>query len=121
MPTALITGITGQDGSYLSELLLGKGYQVHGIVRRTSSIDRSRLDALYRDPEIYNRRLFLHYAELSDPTTVRRIITRVQPDEMYHLAGQSHVGLSFEIPESTCVVSVCGTCAGFPKISLEAA
>ena len=109
MPTSLITGITGQDGSYLSELLLGNGYQVHGIVRRTSSIDRSRLDALYRDPEIYNRRLFLHYAELSDPTTVRRIITRVQPDEMYHLAGQSHVGLSFEIPESTCEMTAMGT------------
>ena len=109
MATALITGVTGQDGSYLSELLLGKGYEVHGIVRRTSSIERSRLDHLYRDPEIYNQRLFLHYAELNDPTTVRRIVMKVQPDEVYHLAGQSHVGLSFEIPESTCEMTAMGT------------
>ena len=109
MATALITGVTGQDGSYLTELLLGKGYDVHGIVRRTSSIERSRLDHLYRDPNIYNQRLFLHYAELNDPTTVRRIVMKVQPDEVYHLAGQSHVGLSFEIPESTCEMTAMGT------------
>ena len=99
---ALITGITGQDGSYLAELLLGKGYVVHGTVRRTSSISRSRLKHLYGDPDIYNRTLFLHYADLNDPTTLRRVLTKVAPDEFYHLAGQSHVGVSFEIPESTC-------------------
>jgi len=109
MPRALITGITGQDGSYLTELLLEKGYEVHGIVRRTSSLDRSRLDALYRDPAIYGRRLFLHYGDLSDTTTMRRVLAKVAPDEVYHLAGQSHVGLSFEIPESTCEMTAMGT------------
>src|SRR5687768_4805913 len=109
MPTALITGITGQDGSYLTELLLGKGYEVHGLVRRTSSLDRSRLDHLYNDPEIYNRRLFLHYGELSDTTPLRRTLQKIVPDEIYHLAGQSHVGLSFEIPETTCEMTALGT------------
>lgn len=99
---ALLTGITGQDGSYLAELLLAEGYEVHGIVRRTSNLSRSRLEGLYNDPGVYNQRLFLHYADLEDTTTLRRILGRVAPDEMYHLAGQSHVGLSFEIPESTC-------------------
>lgn len=99
---ALITGITGQDGSYLTELLLAKGYVVHGTVRRTSTIARSRLKHLYADSEIYNRTLFLHYADLNDPTTLRRVLTKAAPDELYHLAGQSHVGVSFEIPESTC-------------------
>ncbi len=106
---ALITGITGQDGSYLSELLLSKGYEVHGMVRRTSSLNRSRLVHLYDDPEIYNKRLFLHYADLDDPTTLRRVLFKAQPDELYHLAGQSHVGLSFEIPESTCEMTAMGT------------
>lgn len=109
MPKALITGITGQDGSYLTELLLSKGYEVHGIVRRTSTLDRSRLDVLYRDSEVYNKRLFLHYGELTDQTTMRRIVLKVAPDEIYHLAGQSHVGLSFEIPESTCEMTAMGT------------
>src|SRR5438093_3832310 len=99
---ALITGITGQDGSYLSELLLEKDYTVHGIVRRTSNLLRSRIEHLRRDEKLYGRRLFLHYGDLSDSTTLRRIISEVSPTEMYHLAGQSHVGLSFEIPESTC-------------------
>src|SRR6266550_2311606 len=99
---ALITGITGQDGSYLSELLLKKDYTVHGIVRRTSNLLRSRIEHLRRDEKLYGRRLFLHYGDLSDSTTLRRIISEVSPTEMYHLAGQSHVGLSFEIPESTC-------------------
>lgn len=107
--TALITGITGQDGSYLTEFLLEKGYEVHGIVRRSSSLERSRLRHLYVDQTIYNERLYLHYADLSDPTTIRRIVSRVQPDEFYHLAGQSHVGLSFEIPESTSNLSAMGT------------
>src|SRR5258706_12384837 len=109
MIRALITGITGQDGSYLTELLLEKGYEVHGVVRRTSSLDRSRLNQLYSDPEIYGRRLFLHYADLDDPTTLRRVVARSAPDEIYHLAGQSHVGLSFEIPESTCEMTAMGT------------
>jgi GDPmannose 4,6-dehydratase len=99
---ALITGITGQDGSYLSELLLEKGYTVHGIVRRTSNLLRSRIEHLRRDDESYGRRLFLHYGDLGDSTTLRRIFGDVRPSEVYHLAGQSHVGLSFEIPESTC-------------------
>ena len=109
MPRALITGITGQDGSYLTELLLEKGYEVHGLVRRTSSLDRSRLDHLYKNPELYGRRLFLHYGELSDTTPLRRILQKVIPDEIYHLAGQSHVGLSFEIPETTCEMTALGT------------
>ncbi len=100
--TALITGITGQDGSYLSELLLGKGYEVHGIVRRASMFNRSRIEHLRANPDLYGRSLFLHYADLNDATPLRRIIQRVRPDELYHLGGQSHVGLSFEIPESTC-------------------
>jgi GDPmannose 4,6-dehydratase len=106
---ALITGITGQDGSYLTELLLEKGYEVHGIVRRTSTLERSRLEHLYRDPKIYGQTLFLHYADLDDPTTLRRVLLKAAPDEVYHLAGQSHVGLSFEIPESTCQLTAMGT------------
>jgi GDPmannose 4,6-dehydratase len=100
--TALITGITGQDGSYLTELLLQKGYVVHGVVRRTSNLLRSRIEHLRRDPKIYDKNLFLHYGDLSDTTTLRRIFREVGPGEIYHLAGQSHVGLSFELPESTC-------------------
>ena len=106
---ALITGITGQDGSYLTELLLENGYEVHGIVRRSSSLQRARLNDLYIDESVYEKRLFLHYADLSDTTTIRRIINKVRPTEFYHLAGQSHVGLSFEIPESTCELTAMGT------------
>lgn len=109
MTTAFITGITGQDGSYLTEWLLGQGYEVHGTVRRTSSLERSRLGHLYVDPAVYNRRLFLHYADLDDATTLRRLINKVLPSELYHLAGQSHVGLSFEIPETTCEFTAMGT------------
>ncbi|MBI5775465.1 MAG: GDP-mannose 4,6-dehydratase [Verrucomicrobia bacterium] len=109
MNTALITGITGQDGSYLTELLLEHGCTVHGVVRRTSALSRSRIDHLYSDPAIYGKRLFLHYADLDDPTTLRRVLNKVAPDEIYHLAGQSHVGLSFEIPESTCEMTAMGT------------
>lgn len=97
---ALITGITGQDGSYLTELLLAKGYLVHGVVRRTSNLLRSRIEHLRAD-HASGDRLFLHYGDLTDGTTLRRIFAKVQPREVYHLAGQSHVGLSFEIPEST--------------------
>jgi GDPmannose 4,6-dehydratase len=109
MAKALITGITGQDGSYLTELLLEKGYEVHGIVRRSSTLDRPRLAHQYLDDGIYGKKLFLHYADLSDVTSIRRIVQRVAPDEFYHLAGQSHVGLSFEIPESTCELTAIGT------------
>jgi len=105
----MITGITGQDGSYLAELLLEKNYVVHGLVRRNSSTVRQRLDHLTVDPMIYNQRLFLHYADLDDTTTVRRILQRVAPSEIYHLAGQSHVGVSFDIPESTCEFTAMGT------------
>jgi GDPmannose 4,6-dehydratase len=106
MPTALITGITGQDGSYLAEALLAKGYEVHGIVRRASLFNRSRIEPLRADA-----RLELHYADLTDATALRRLITRLRPDELYHLAGQSHVGLSFEIPESTCQETAMATLA----------
>jgi GDPmannose 4,6-dehydratase len=109
MRRALITGITGQDGSFLTELLLDKGYEVHGVVRRTSQLARSRLEHLYSNPEIYGQRLILHYAELDDATALRRVLLKVLPSEIYHLAGQSHVGLSFEIPESTCDMTAMGT------------
>jgi len=106
---ALITGITGQDGSYLTELLLGKGYEVHGVVRRSSTLDRPRLSQQYHNASVYGKKLFLHYADLSDVTSIRRIVQKVEPNEFYHLAGQSHVGLSFEIPESTCELTAIGT------------
>ena len=106
---ALITGITGQDGSYLAELLLEKGYEVHGVVRRTRSMGRSRLKHLYEAPATYGKTLHLHYADLDDPTTFRRVLEKVRPGEIYHLAGQSHVGLSFEIPESTCEMTAMAT------------
>ncbi len=104
----LITGITGQDGSYLAERLLDCGCEVHGLLRYTSNIQRVRLDHL-TSQDIYNRQLFLHYADLDDATTTRRIIHKLQPDEIYHLAGQSHVGASFDIPESTCQFTAMGT------------
>src|SRR5438105_15132242 len=97
--TALITGITGQDGSYLTELLLQKGYAVHGIVRRTSNLLRSRIEHLRRDEKIYGKNLLLHYGDLYDTTTLRRICREVGPSELHHFAGPSHVGLSIELPE----------------------
>ena len=106
---ALITGVTGQDGSYLAELLLAKGYEVHGIVRRSSSTVRLRLDHLTGNSELYNQRLFLHYADLDDVTTIRRLLNKVHPNEIYHLAGPSPVGASFAIPESTCEFTAMGT------------
>lgn len=108
-PTALITGITGQDGSYLAKLLLEKGYTVHGLVRRSSSTKRTRLDPLFHDKSVYDERLFLHYADLDDTTNIRRVLLRTLPDELYHFAGQSHVGASFDIPESTCEFTAMGT------------
>ena len=98
---ALITGITGQDGSYLTDLLLEKGYEVHGIVRRSSSFNRWRIEHLIQDPAIYGKKLFLHYADLSDDASFAEYFSKTKPDEFYHLAGQSHVGISFEIPEVT--------------------
>lgn len=109
MKKAVITGVTGQDGSYLTELLLLHGYEVHGILRRASLVQRPRLDHLTLDDDVYGRRLFLHYCDLNDTTTLRRILLSIKPDEFYHLAGQSHVGLSFEIPESTCEFTAMGT------------
>src|ERR1700716_3575958 len=97
--TALITGITGQDGAYLAELLLAKGYAVHGIKRRASSFNTDRIDHLYQDPHERNVRLKLHYGDLTDSTNLIRIIQEVQPDEIYNLAAQSHVAVSFETPE----------------------
>jgi GDPmannose 4,6-dehydratase len=102
MPVAFITGITGQDGSYLAELLLAKDYVVHGLVRRASMFNRSRIDPLRTGPAGQSGRLQLHYGELNDPTSLRRLLRKIAPQEVYHFAGQSHVGLSFEIPEVTC-------------------
>jgi GDPmannose 4,6-dehydratase len=101
MKRALITGITGQDGAYLAELLLSKGYEVHGIKRRTSLFNTDRIDHLYEDPHIDNRRFILHYGDLTDSTSLLRIVQKVQPDEIYNLAAQSHVAVSFEEPEYT--------------------
>ncbi|VXB83518.1 GDP-D-mannose dehydratase, NAD(P)-binding [Pseudomonas sp. 8AS] len=106
---ALITGITGQDGSYLAELLLEKGYQVHGIKRRASSFNTQRVDHIYQDPHVDNRNFVLHYGDLSDSSNLTRIIQEVQPDEVYNLGAQSHVAVSFESPEYTADVDAMGT------------
>jgi len=106
---ALITGITGQDGSYLSELLLEKGYEVHGIIRRTSTFNTDRIDRLYTDPHDPEARLFLHYGDLTDGTTLRRILEEVQPVEIYNLGAQSHVRVSFDSPEYTVDSVAMGT------------
>lgn len=101
MPVALITGITGQDGAYLAELLLEKGYEVHGIRRRASTFNTQRIDHLYRDPHEKNLNFFLHYGDITDTNSLTRVIQDIQPEEIYHLAAQSHVGVSFESPEYT--------------------
>lgn len=106
---ALITGITGQDGSYLAELLLAKGYEVHGIKRRTSTFNTSRIDHLYRDPHELSSGLFLHHGDLNDTSSLVRTINAIQPDEIYNLAAQSHVGVSFEEPEYTANSDALGT------------
>ncbi|MFM2274583.1 MAG: GDP-mannose 4,6-dehydratase [Pseudomonadota bacterium] len=106
---ALITGITGQDGSYLAELLLEKGYEVHGIKRRASSFNTARVDHIYQDPHVNNARFKLHYGDLSDTSNLTRIIQQVQPDEVYNLGAQSHVAVSFEAPEYTADVDGIGT------------
>ena len=107
--TALITGITGQDGAYLAELLLSKGYQVHGIKRRSSSFNTSRIDHLYQDRHEADARLTLHYGDLTDPTNLIRIVQETRPDEIYNLAAQSHVGVSFDSPEYTADADGLGT------------
>ena len=127
MKKALITGITGQDGSYLTDLLLGKGYEVHGVVRRSSSFNRWRIEHLIQDLNIYGKKLFLYYSDLTDDASLRRIFSKTKPDEFYHLAGQSHVGISFEIPEVTtqeianCTLKLLEICRGQenpPKVYL---
>jgi GDPmannose 4,6-dehydratase len=109
MKKALITGITGQDGSYLAELLVSKGYEVHGIIRRASTFNTSRIDHLYRDPHVSGSRLLLHYGDVADSTNLIKLLYRIQPDEIYHLAAQSHVRVSFDIPEYTGDVTGLGT------------
>lgn len=109
MKKALITGITGQDGSYLAELLLEKGYEVHGIIRRSSSFNTGRIDHLYKDPHINNIRLFLHYGDLSDSSNVSKLIEEIKPNEVYNLGAQSHVRVSFDIPEYTGDIVALGT------------
>jgi len=106
---ALITGITGQDGSYLAELLLEKGYEVHGVIRRASSFNTARIDHLYQDPHIMGSRLFLHYGDLSDSVNLVKLLLTLKPDEIYHLAAQSHVRVSFDIPEYTSDITGVGT------------
>src|SRR5450432_1358136 len=98
---ALITGITGQDGSYLAELLLDKGYEVHGLIRRSSSFNTGRIDHVYRDPHNHDARMFLHFGDLSDSTNLNRLLRKIKPAEIYHLGAQSHVRVSFDIPENT--------------------
>src|SRR5437588_8303695 len=101
MKTALITGITGQDGSYLAEFLLAKGYEVHGIIRRASTFNTERIEHLYQDPHVNGVRLFLHYGDIADSTNLLKLLYHIRPDEVYHLAAQSHVRVSFDIPEYT--------------------
>jgi GDPmannose 4,6-dehydratase len=109
MKKALITGITGQDGSYLAEFLLAKDYEVHGIIRRASTFNTGRIDHLYKDPHINGVRLFLHYGDIADSTNLIKLLYRIQPDEVYHLAAQSHVRVSFDIPEYTADVTALST------------
>jgi GDPmannose 4,6-dehydratase len=106
---ALISGITGQDGSYLSELLLEKGYEVHGIIRRSSSFNTFRIDHLYNNPEYLNKKFYLHYGDLTDSSNLNRLVERIKPSEIYNLGAQSHVQVSFEVPEYTAEVDGVGT------------
>jgi len=106
---ALISGITGQDGSYLAELLLEKGYEVHGIIRRSSSFNTFRIAYLYKDESILNKSLFLHYGDLTDSSNLNRLVEKIQPHEIYNLGAQSHVQVSFEVPEYTAEVDGVGT------------
>jgi len=106
---ALITGITGQDGSYLAEFLLDKGYNVHGIIRRSSSFNTGRIDHIYQDPHVENRTLFLHYGDLTDTGNIAKLISQIKPNEVYHLGAQSHVKVSFDMPEYTANSDALGT------------
>jgi len=106
---ALITGITGQDGSYLAELLLDKGYEIHGMLRRSSSFNTGRIDHLFNDPEILNKKLFLHYGDLTDSSNLNRLLDKIKPNEIYNLGAQSHVKVSFDVPEYTAEVDGVGT------------
>src|SRR5687768_1057823 len=108
MPKALITGVSGQDGSYLTELLLSKGYEVHGVSRSSNTLEASYLAPFLQDSGTYNKRLFFHVGDLNDRATIREIAVKVAPDEIYHLAAQSHVGRSFEQPEETCEATAMG-------------
>jgi len=109
MKKALITGITGQDGSYLTEILLEKGYEVHGVIRRSSSFNTGRINHLYENPEILGKTLFLHYGDLIDASSLNRLLEKIEPDEIYNLGAQSHVKVSFEIPDYTAQVDGLGT------------
>lgn len=109
MKKALISGITGQDGSYLTELLIEKGYEVHGIIRRASSFNTFRIDHLYKDPNVLNKNLFLHYGDLTDSSNLNRLVEKINPNEIYNLGAQSHVQVSFEVPEYTAEVDGIGT------------
>jgi len=109
MKKALITGITGQDGSYLTEFLLEKGYEVHGIIRRSSSFNTGRIDHIFNDPKLHDQRFFLHYGDLTDSSNLNRLLEKIQPDEIYNLGAQSHVKVSFEVPEYTAEVDGVGT------------
>ncbi len=108
MPTAFITGVSGQDGSYLAELLLTKGYEVHGLIRRSSSINTWRLDGIYRGPQDRHANFFLHYGDLADSSALARLVREIEPDEVYNLAAQSHVKVSFEMPEFTADITGIG-------------
>jgi GDPmannose 4,6-dehydratase len=109
MKKAIITGITGQDGSYLTEILLEKGYEIHGIIRKSSSFNTGRIDHLYADKSVLNKKLFLHYGDLVDTSNLNRLLEKIEPDEIYNLAAQSHVKVSFEIPDYTAQVDALGT------------
>jgi GDPmannose 4,6-dehydratase len=113
---AFITGITGQDGSYLAEFLLAKGYEVHGLMRRSSTFNTSRIDHIYQDPHDSHRRLFLHYGDLSDGSTLSRLLAEIEPDELYNLGAQTHVGVSFDMPEYTADVTGLGALRLFESV-----
>jgi len=109
MKKALVTGVTGQDGSYLAELLLGKGYEVYGVVRRSSSFNTERLESIYQDPHVPDYKLRLVYGDLEDGASLANLVKKIQPDEIYNLAAQSHVRVSFDVPEYTCSTVAMGT------------
>ena len=119
MKVALITGVTGQDGAYLSEFLLEKGYVVHGVKRRTSQFNTDRIDHLYQDPHEANRNFILHYGDMTDSTAIIRLIQEIKPDEIYNLAAMSHVQVSFEIPEYTANTDGLGVLRILDAVRLE--